>query len=62
MVVAEGPVKNNLESIQQDLFNLGGELAMPGTELQLLSDELLLWLKHETEQMNEALPTLNEFI
>ena len=62
MVVAEGPVKNNLESIQQDLFNLGGELAMPGTDLQLLSDERLLWLEHETEKMNEALPPLNEFI
>ena len=62
MVVAEGPVKNNLERIQQDLFNLGGELAMPGTDLQLLSDERLLWLEHETEKMNEALPPLNEFI
>jgi len=62
MVVARSPVKNDLERIQQDLFDLGGELAMPGTELQLLSAERLNWLEHETEKLNESLPPLKEFI
>jgi cob(I)alamin adenosyltransferase len=62
MVVAGSPVKNDLECIQQDLFDLGGELAMPGTELQLLGAERLQWLEHETEKMNESLPPLKEFI
>ena len=62
MVVAGSPVKNHLECIQQDLFDLGGELAMPETELQLLGAERLQWLEHETEKMNESLPPLKEFI
>jgi cob(I)alamin adenosyltransferase len=62
MVVARSPVKNDLEGIQQDLFDLGGELAMPGIELQLLSAERLNWLEHETEKLNESLPPLKEFI
>ena len=61
-VVARSPVKNDLERIQQDLFDLGGELAMPGIELQLLSAERLNWLEHETEKLNESLPPLKEFI
>jgi cob(I)alamin adenosyltransferase len=62
MVVARSPVKNDLERIQQDLFDLGRELAMPGIELQLLSAERLNWLEHETEKLNESLPPLKEFI
>ena len=62
MVVARSPVKNDLERIQQDLFDLGGELAMPGIELQLLSAERLNWLEHETEKLNKSLPPLKEFI
>ena len=62
MVVARSPVKNDLERIQQDLFDLGGELAMPGIELQLLSAERLNWLEHETEKLNESLSPLKEFI
>ena len=62
IVVAGSPVKNDLERIQQDLFDLGGELAMPGIELQLLSAERLNWLEHETEKLNESLPPLKEFI
>jgi cob(I)alamin adenosyltransferase len=62
IVVAGSPIKNDLERIQQDLFDLGGELAMPGIELQLLSAERLHWLEHETEKLNESLPPLKEFI
>ena len=62
IVVAGSPIKNDLEGIQQDLFDLGGELAMPGIELQLLSAERLNWLEHETEKLNESLPPLKEFI
>ena len=62
MVEAGRPVKNDLERVQQDLFNLGGELVMPGIELQLLNAERLQWLEHETEKLNESLPPLKEFI
>ena len=62
MVEAGRSVKNDLERVQQDLFNLGGELVMPGIELQLLNAERLQWLEHETEKLNNSLPALKEFI
>ena len=62
MVEAGGSVKNDLERVQQDLFDLGGELAMPGIELQLLNVERLQWLENETEKLNKLLPPLKEFI
>ena len=62
MVEAGRPVKNDLERVQQDLFNLGGELVMPGIELQLLNAERLQWLEDETKKLNKSLPPLKEFI
>ena len=62
MVDAGRPVKNDLERVQQDLFNLGGELVMPGKELQLLNAESLQWLEDETKKLNKSLPPLEEFI
>ena len=62
MVEAERRVKNDLERVQQDLFNLGGELVMPGIELQLLNAERLQWLEDKTEKLNNSLPPLKEFI
>jgi len=61
-VEAGRSTKNDLERVQQDLFDLGGELAMPGIELQLLNAERLQWLEHETEKLNKSLPPLEEFI
>ena len=62
MVEAGRQVKNDLERVQQDLFDLGGELTMPGIELHLLNEERLQWLEHETEKLNQSLPPLKEFI
>ena len=49
-----------LERIQQELFNLGGELAMP--EMELLSEAQVAALEAETEQFNAELPPLKEFV
>ena len=51
-----------LEEIQQDLFNLGGELAIPDVELNLLENSRIDWLDLNTEKINSLLPPLNEFI
>tara|TARA_B100000989_G_scaffold298525_1_gene288267 strand:- start:1515 stop:2054 length:540 start_codon:yes stop_codon:yes gene_type:complete len=51
-----------LEEIQQDLFNLGGELAIPDVELNLLKNSRVDWLDSNTEKINSLLPPLNEFI
>jgi cob(I)alamin adenosyltransferase len=49
-----------LIEIQHDLFDLGGELAIPGT--QLIDAARVGWLETQAEQFNAALPPLKEFV
>lgn len=53
-------VRELLVSIQHELFNLGGELSMPG--YALLKDEAVLALDQALAHYNAALPRLVEFI
>jgi cob(I)alamin adenosyltransferase len=53
-------VRQLLVTIQHELFNLGGELSIPGFEL--LKPEALLALDQALEEHNAALPKLQEFI
>ena len=53
-------VRSLLVEIQQQLFNLGGELSIPGFEL--LKPEALLALDQALEDHNANLPRLLEFI
>ncbi|OIN92788.1 MAG: ATP:cob(I)alamin adenosyltransferase [Comamonadaceae bacterium CG1_02_60_18] len=54
------PVRTLLVEIQHQLFNLGGELSIPGFEL--LKPEAVLALDVALATHNKALPTLQEFI
>jgi cob(I)alamin adenosyltransferase len=49
-----------LIEIQHDLFDLGGELAIPGT--QLIDAARVTWLETQAERFNAALPPLKEFV
>jgi cob(I)alamin adenosyltransferase len=53
-------VRELLVVVQHELFNLGGELSMPG--YSLLKDAAVLHLDEALEQHNAALPRLKEFI
>ncbi|MDR3454260.1 MAG: cob(I)yrinic acid a,c-diamide adenosyltransferase [Rhodoferax sp.] len=53
-------VRELLVEIQHQLFNLGGELSIPGFEL--LKPEALLALDQALAEHNENLPRLQEFI
>ena len=53
-------VRTLLVEIQHQLFNLGGELSIPGFEL--LKNEAVLALDVALAEHNEALPRLQEFI
>ena len=53
-------VRTQLVEIQHQLFNLGGELSIPGFEL--LKPEAVLALDEALEQHNATLPRLQEFI
>jgi len=54
------PVRELLIDVQHQLFNLGGELSMPG--YTLLKPEALLQLDNALADHNAALPRLAEFI
>lgn len=53
-------VRELLVTIQHELFNLGGELSMPG--YSLLKEAAVLQLDAALEHYNAALPPLKEFI
>lgn len=53
-------VRELLIDIQHQLFNLGGELAMPGFEV--LKDDALVQLDAALAKYNQTLPGLQEFI
>jgi len=54
------PVASALMHIQHDLFDLGGELCIPGS--RLMDEPRLTRLEHLTREFNHALPPLKEFI
>ena len=54
------PVRTLLVEIQHQLFNLGGELSIPGFEL--LKAEAVIALDEALADYNEQLPRLQEFI
>lgn len=55
-----GDVRSLLVEIQHQLFNLGGELSIPGFEL--LKPEAIAALDEALAHYNEQLPKLQEFI
>ena len=59
-LTTEDELQPLLARIQHDLFDLGGEMAMPGYEL--LKEEMLTLIEDSVVQYNEALPALKEFI
>ncbi|HEY1287241.1 MAG TPA: cob(I)yrinic acid a,c-diamide adenosyltransferase [Burkholderiales bacterium] len=63
VVLAEGvpaEVKAALEQVQHDLFDLGGELSIPGHTL--LTEKQVEVLESTLERWNGTLPPLKEFI
>lgn len=61
---AELPVADALQSalarIQHTLFDLGGELSIPG--YRLVKAEQVTWLEQTLDELNEQLPPLKNFI
>ena len=53
-------IDKELEQIQHELFELGGELCMPG--YQGINDSAVAWLELTLDQHNADLPPLKEFI
>jgi cob(I)alamin adenosyltransferase len=49
-----------LTEVQHDLFDLGGELAIPGTTA--IDEQRVAWLDSQLEVFNHSLPPLKEFV
>jgi cob(I)alamin adenosyltransferase len=49
-----------LTEVQHDLFDLGGEIAVPGTIA--VDEERVAWLDSRLEEFNRDLPPLKEFV
>lgn len=56
----EDPISGLLQNVQNDLFDLGGELSMPG--YQLISEQHVKRLEEWIVDYNEQLPPLKNFI
>ena len=54
------PLEHCLIEVQHELFDLGGELAIPGASV--LTGEQVLRLEAQVNAANEALPPLKEFV
>jgi cob(I)alamin adenosyltransferase len=57
---ADEPLARMLAAIQHDLFDLGGELSIPGAVL--VHEERVDWLEARTDELNDPLPPLKNFI
>jgi cob(I)alamin adenosyltransferase len=53
-------VRSCLEAVQHDLFELGGELCIPGHEA--ISQDFIDRLEQDLDHFNEDLPALEDFI
>jgi len=54
------PTRELLTEIQHQLFDLGGELCIPGH--QVLAQQHIDWLERHLDQLNDDLPVLKDFI
>ena len=53
-------VRETLSEIQHTLFDLGGEISLPGQ--QLMQEEQVTRIEKALDRMNESLPPLKDFI
>jgi len=52
----------DLESIQNDLFNIGGEISIPAVEKPLFHEDRVNFIEKRIKSINKQLPPLEEFI
>ena len=55
-------VISDLQSIQQDLFNLGGEVSVQSSDAMLISEGRIEFLEERIDEYNQSLKPLKEFI
>ncbi len=53
---------NEIKNIQNDLFNIGGEISLNDSSKNLLKDDSLSFLDNRIKKLNDSLEPLEEFI
>ncbi|MBV0933087.1 cob(I)yrinic acid a,c-diamide adenosyltransferase [Marinobacterium weihaiense] len=61
-LAADDPLAPLVQRIQNDLFDLGGELAVADPDYRVITPAVVEWLETELDRLNAALPPLKEFI
>ncbi|MEE8340861.1 MAG: cob(I)yrinic acid a,c-diamide adenosyltransferase [Candidatus Neomarinimicrobiota bacterium] len=59
---ADNDLIQELNMIQNNLLNLGGELSIPDNNIELLKKEAISHLENSIQTLNKELPPLKEFI
>jgi len=62
VVVSNEELEQELNIVQNNLLNLGGELSIPDNNLELLKENSVSQLEMRIEEMNKQLPPLKDFI
>lgn len=61
-LAAQEPLRKLLLQCQNDLFDLGGELAVADPDYQVISATVISDMEQQIDSMNSRLPPLKEFI
>src|SRR5919201_1914951 len=51
-----------LRRIQNELFDVGADLSLPGTERLRVQPSQIEWLEHQCDEVNAALKPLRSFV
>ncbi len=62
IATSDNDLVQELNTIQNNLLNLGGELSIPDNNLKLLQEGSISQMEASIERMNKELPPLKEFI
>ena len=62
VVITDVGIISFLEKIQNNLFNMGGSLAMPGVNMKSVDNACITDLEKQVDAWNNELPPLKEFV
>ena len=61
-VFSDNYIIEELKKIQQDIFNISGDISLPDRKSVLLTEERILYIESQIDKITKELPPLKEFI
>ena len=61
-VFSDNHIIEELKRIQQDIFNISGDISLPDRKSILLTEERILYIESQIDKITKELPPLKEFI